>query len=92
MAWQENYVGAVVNEDIYLTVPKRKKSTIKAIIEYNSPIKSPIKKGEKIGLFHVYQNDELIKTIDIFAHNDVKRANIFIRLFKSLNYLVWGDV
>ena len=29
---------------------------------------------------------------DILSNENVKRANIFSRLFRSLNYLVWGDV
>ena len=32
------------------------------------------------------------KTIDIFSGENIKRANIFSRLLKSFNYLVWGDV
>ena len=52
--WQgkKNKIEAIVNEDIYLTVPKRKKKIIKAVIEYNGPIKAPIAKGDKIGLLN----------------------------------------
>ena len=35
---------------------------------------------------HVDSNE-----IDILAAEDVKKINIFSRLFRSLNYLVWGD-
>ena len=37
-------------------------------------------------------DDDLEKEIDILSNEDIKRSNIFSRLFKSLNYLVWGDV
>ena len=84
-------VKAIPGESVYLTVPKRKKKTIKAIIEYNSPIKAPISKGDKIALLNVYVSDELVKEVDIFADEDIKRSNIFSRIFKSINYLVWGD-
>lgn len=89
---KKNKVAAVVGEDIYLTIPKRKKKTIKVVIEYNSPIQAPIIKGDKIGLLKIYISGELKKEIDIFSAENVKRANIFSRLFKSLNFLVWGDV
>jgi len=85
-------VEAVVYEDIYLTIPKRKKKTIKAVIEYTGPIKAPISKGDKIGLLNIYISDELKKKVDIFSNEDIKRANIFSRLLQSLNFLVWGDV
>ncbi len=53
---------------------------------------APIKKGQKIGDLHIYVSDELIKKSDVLSGEDIKKANIFSRLFKSLNYLVWGDV
>ena len=85
-------VDAVVSENIYLTVPKRKKKIIKAIIEYANPINAPIEKGDKIGILNIYISGELKKKVDIFSNEKIKRANIFSRLFQSLNFLVWGDV
>jgi len=89
---KKNYVEAVIDKDIYLTVPKRKKKLIKAIIEYNSPIEAPIKKGDIIGTLTVYKGGELIDKTDLLSKEDIKKVNIFSRLFRSLNYLVWGDV
>ncbi len=89
---KKNYVEAVIDKDIYLTVPKRKKKLIKAIIEYNSPIEAPIKKGDIIGTLTVYKEGELIDKTDLLSKEDIKKVNIFSRLFRSLNYLVWGDV
>ena len=89
---KKNKVEAVVLEDVYLTVPKRKKKIIKAVIEYNSPIQAPIAKGDKIGTLNVYVAGELEKEIDVLSGEDIKRANIFSRLLKSFNFLVWGNV
>ena len=36
--------------------------------------------------------DELIGEYDLLALKEVKKVNIFSRLMKSLNYLIWGDV
>ena len=85
-------VDVIVNEDIYLTVPKRKKKIIKAIMEFNGPIEAPVKKGNKLGSLNIYISDELHKKVDLFANEDVKKSNIFSRIFNSLNYLVLGDV
>jgi len=82
----------VVSEDLYYTVPKRKKNTIKAVMEYEGPIKAPIKKGDVLGKLNVYVSGELDKEIDIISNENVKKANIFSRLFKSFNYFIWGDV
>ena len=89
---KKNKVDVIVEEDIYLTIPKRKKKIIKAFIEYNAPLKAPILKGQKIGFLNVYVAGELKKKIDLISTEKIKKANIFSRLFKSFNYLVWGDV
>ena len=89
---KKSKVNVVAKEDFYLTIPKRKKKTIKAILEYEGPIQTPIKKGDKVALLNVYVSGELNKQIDIFAAENIQKSNIFSRIFTSLNYLVWGDV
>ncbi len=89
---KKNKVDVVASEDFYLTIPKRKKKTVKAVLEYDGPIDTPIKKGEKLGILNVYVLGELVKEINILSAEDIKKSNIFSRLLKSLNYLVWGDV
>jgi D-alanyl-D-alanine carboxypeptidase (penicillin-binding protein 5/6) len=89
---KKNKVDVATSEDFYLTIPKRKKKTIKAVLEYEGPIQSPIKKGEKLGVLKVYISGELKKQIDVLSAENIKKSNIFSRIFRSLNYLVWGDV
>ena len=89
---KKNKVEVVVAEDIYLTIPKRKKNTIKVVVEYNGPIQAPIAKGEKLGLLNIYIAGELKKKFDIFSGEKIQKANIFSRLLTSINFLVWGDV
>jgi len=89
---KKNKVDVVTSEDFYLTIPKRKKKTIKVVLEYEGPIQSPIKKGEKLAVLNVYISGELKKQIDVLSAENIKKSNIFSRIFRSLNYLVWGDV
>ncbi len=85
-------VDAVPAEDVYLTVPKRKKKIINAEIEYVGPINAPIKKGDKLATLNVYITGNLTKKVDLISSEDIKRSNVFSRLFRSLNHMVWGDV
>ena len=85
-------VQTYLDEDTYLTVPKRKKNTIKAIIEYEGPIHAPIKKGDVLGKLNIYLDGELDRQLDIFSYETIKKANIFSRLVRYFNFLVWGDV
>ncbi len=89
---KKNKVDTTINEDIFLTIPKRKKKIVKVIAEYEGPIEAPIKKGDILGKLNIYVSDELFKQTDILANETIKRTNIFSRLFNSLNFLVWGDV
>ena len=89
-------IGAYVNQDIYKTVPKlislNKKKYLKAVVNYRGPIEAPIKKGDKIGELKLVYKDEVINKYDLLAIDDVKKINIFSRIVRSINYLIWGDV
>jgi len=78
--------------DIYKTVPKARKKYLKAIINYQGPILAPIKKDDVVAKLNIFYKDDLINTYDLYSNEDIKKVNIFSRIIKSLNYLVWGDV
>jgi D-alanyl-D-alanine carboxypeptidase (penicillin-binding protein 5/6) len=86
------FVDVYINENIYKTVPKSRKKLLKATLTYNGPVQAPIKKDDIIGKLKITYKDEFINEYDLLAFNNVKKVNIFSRLMKSLNYLIWGDV
>ena len=75
-----------------MTVPKRKRKLVNAYIEYNGPVPAPIEKDSILGELKVFLEDELHSTHDVYALEKVKKVNIFSRIIKSFNFLVWGDV
>jgi len=81
-----------INQDAYITIPKRKKSLVKAVIEYDGPIKAPILKDTKVGKLNIYYRGNLKNSLDIYASEDIKLVNFIYRFIKSINYLIWGDV
>ena len=89
-------VGVYINEDVYKTLPKSeslyRKKFLKAVVEYTGPIKAPIKKDVIVGKLNVYYKDKLINEFDLHAIEDIKKLNIFSRIIKSINFLIWGDV
>ena len=89
---KKNKVEVFPSQDFYITVPKRKKKIIKVFLEYDGPIEAPIMKGDKIGLLSIYENNDLVKQVDLLSSEHIKKSNILKRVFTSLNYLVWGDV
>ena len=89
---QKDKIKVYVNQDIYKTIPKARKRYIKAIVEYNGPIEAPIKKNDTLGTLKLFYKDELLKSYDVLAFEEIKKINVFSRLIKSINYLIWGDV
>jgi len=88
----ENQIDVYVNEDIFKTIKKAKKNLLKIALKYEGPIEAPIKKDDVIGKFRVVYDEELIGEYDLLAAQNVDKVNVFTRLIKSLNYLIWGDV
>ena len=89
---KESQVEVYVNEDIYKTIKKAKKKLLKVTLKYEGPVEAPIKKDDVIGKFRVVYDEELVGEYDLLAAKNVDKVNIFTRLIKSLNYLIWGDV
>ena len=89
---KKSKVKAYLKEDIYKIVPKARKKYLKAVVEYDGPIEAPIVKDDVIGKLKIFFKDELINEYDLLAFENIKKVNIFSRLMKSVNYLIWGDV
>ena len=89
---KEQTVDVHINQDIYKTIKKAKKKLLKVALKYKGPIEAPIKKDQVVGKLRVVYDEELIGEYNLLASKSVDRVNIFTRLIRSLNYLIWGDV
>ena len=89
---KKDTVKVYTKDNISQTIKKARKKKMRAVIEYNGPIEAPIQKDQKLGVLKVFFNDELLSEHNVFALNNVQKVNLFSRLIKSINYLIWGDV
>ena len=89
---KKDTVKTYIKNDIYKTIPKAKKRLLKVSLNYNGPIQAPIKKDDILGQLKLIFDGELIEEYDLLAYEDVKKLNVFSRLMKSINFLIWGDV
>jgi len=89
---KDKSVKVYTNEDIYKTIKKGQKKKLKAKVVYEGPIEAPIKKDQVLAKLKIIYDQEQIDEHDLLAIKNVKKVNIFSRLLKSLNYLIWGDV
>ena len=89
---KKDTVKTYIKNDIYKTIPKAKKRLLRVSLNYNGPIQAPIKKDDILGKLKLIFDGELIEEYDLLAYEDVKKLNVFSRLMKSINFLIWGDV
>ena len=85
---KENELDVYTNIDIYKTIKKARKNKLKVALNYKDP-EAPINKDEVVTKLKVVYDGELIDEYNLFASKDIKRLNIFSRLMRSLNYLIW---
>ena len=89
---KKNSVKVYTKENIYKTIKKGKKKLLKVKMIYEGPFEAPITKDQVLGKLKVIYDENLINEYDLLAIEGVDKVNIFSRLMKSLNYLIWGDV
>ncbi|MDC3061413.1 D-alanyl-D-alanine carboxypeptidase, partial [Candidatus Pelagibacter sp.] len=78
--------------NIYKTIQKARLRQLKVVLEYEGPIKAPIKKNQIVGKVNIYYKDNLIEALDLLASENIDEVNKFTKLIRSINFLIWGDV
>ena len=89
---KQDTVNVYTDQDVYKTIKKGQKKKLKVKIIYDGPVEAPINKDQKLAKLKIIYDQEQIGEYDLLALDEVKKVNIFSRLMKSLNYLIWGDV
>ncbi len=72
-----------LTEDLYVTIPRRLYSDLKAVINIDKKIIAPINEHTKLGSVKVTLKDDLIIEKDLVALQTINQGNIFYRLFDS---------
>ena len=88
----KNKIKATSKEDHYITINKKDLRQLTISLEYDGPIAAPVDKGTPIAKIVVSKKDKVIKSIPLYAAENLKKVNFFKSLITSLNYLIWGDV
>ena len=88
----KNKIKAITKENYHLTLNKKDISHLTVSLEYEGPILAPVAKGTQIASIVVYNKNKKIKTLPLYAAEDLRKVNFFKSLLTSLNYLIWGDV
>ena len=60
-----------------MTINKKDIRNFKVSLKYNGPIVAPIQKDEKIANLVVTNKDEIIKSLPLYAAEDLKKSKFF---------------
>lgn len=83
-------VEAVVPKKIVKTTKKSAKNKYSAKITYDTPLKAPVFKGDKVGELLISYNDKIVDKIPLVAKNNVGKIGTVSRFLTNLKYFVFG--
>jgi serine-type D-Ala-D-Ala carboxypeptidase (penicillin-binding protein 5/6) len=86
---QARTVPLVAAQDLKMTLP-RTMSGIKLTLNYNTPLKAPLKAGDKVGEIKIEVPNMPSQTVPAIVKTDVPEANFFKRLFEKLMLTLVG--
>ncbi len=89
---KKDKISVATKEDYYVTINKKDIHHLSIKLKYKGPIKAPVKKGDKVAELIISKKDKILKSMPLFAEEDIKKVNFFKSLITSINYLIWGDV
>ncbi len=89
---KKNTVRTHFENNVYKTIQKARLRNLKVVLDYEGPIKAPIKKNQTVGKVKIYYKDDLMETLDLLASEDIEEVNKLTKLIRSINFLIWGDV
>ncbi len=90
-AGNKKSVDVYNKEEISITIPKRIKKDISSFVKYQSPIIPPISKDQIIGELVIKNKNEIIKKVELFARDEVKKMNFFQKIGHNFKYLLLGE-
>lgn len=80
-----------LKNNIYLTIPKRKKNKLKIEIDHEKDILSrELKKGSPVSKLNIYYDNNLIKSETLYSSVNTEKENFFVRFLNSISLLIWG--
>ena len=80
-----------LKDNIYLTIPKRKKNKLKIEIDHEKDILSTeLKKGSPVSKLNIYYDNNLIKSETLYSSVNTEKENFFVRFLNSISLLIWG--
>jgi len=80
---KKEFTTGIVSSNLEVVVKRGEEDTLETKVEFKEGFKAPIKKGDLLGYKYVIQDGKKLASANIVATEDISRANIFRRLWRS---------
>ena len=89
---EQRSVSAVPADDMVMTLPKGRQKDVKVVVKYLSPLKAPVKKGDKIAEMVLSAPEHQDAVIPLYAVRDVKKLGYFGRMKETVKHILFGSM
>ena len=87
---RKSTVNIIAENDLISILSFDQLQQIKSTITYKKPLNAPILKGDKVGTIKIDIAGKNTIYSSLIAESDVKKVNPLFRIFKALEYLIFG--
>lgn len=88
---QVEHVDAVLQDDVFMTLPRNADRMITVEVNYAEPLKAPIKKGQAVGSITITPPDMEPLSAPLYAANDVAKTGFFSLAMAHLKQRIMGQ-
>ena len=90
---KKKFIGAIPNQKIMVTIPKKVKNNLKMVVRYKLPLTAPLHKDKPIAELIVKKNDTntVLSKFNLYPEEDVKKGSFFAKIYNNFKYLIFGD-
>lgn len=87
---KEDSVNLTVADDVLKTVHMSQQDNVKAMAEFDEPVKAPIKAGQEIGTIKIEIEGQSPLNVPLIAANDVSETGMLGKFWANVKYFIFG--
>ena len=87
---KEDRVNLTVADDVLKTVHMSQQDNVKAMAEFDEPVKAPIKAGQEIGTIKIEIEGQSPLNVPLIAANDVSETGMLGKFWANVKYFIFG--
>ncbi|AEI89126.1 MAG: D-alanyl-D-alanine carboxypeptidase [Candidatus Midichloria mitochondrii] len=87
------FVNAVISEDLKVLFPRNvAREKLTTSVKFKEPLTAPIKQGEFVGILHIMNGEQIIKSVNLYSLSDIGEANVFKKFWRNLKTIFGFDI